>query len=376
MVNNTAAWIDSPYAELSVRPSPYPHAAAGQLVIRVEAVAVNPLDAIIQSNGRFMYGWLKYPAVMGEDVAGEIVDVGPGVERFAAGDRVFAYALGLEKGRDHISEGGFQQYVVVEESMTAPIPGTASASDAAVLPLALSTAAAGLFEQNQLALDFATLDGSRTRNEVVVIWGGATSVGMNAVQLARAAGYRVIATASPSNHTLLRTLGAEEVFDYRDPGVIAAVCAAAGGSRVAGIFAIAVGSADPCITIAAKTGATRVALASPPVSFYDQPRNGRLSAQRISLFRQLIWKNATLHVRCAFRRIRARYVWGSSIATSAVGPAIWAGYLPSAVAEGRHAFAPAPRVIGEGLDLIQSAVDALRGGVSAEKLVVTLPQTD
>src|SRR5690349_10957393 len=111
MSKNTAAWIDSPYADLTIREAPMPAPGPDQLLIEVRALAVNPLDAIIQSNGTVMYGWLQYPVILGEDVAGIVVETGANVDGFAPGDRVVAYAIGLEKGRDAVSESGFQKYV-------------------------------------------------------------------------------------------------------------------------------------------------------------------------------------------------------------------------------------------------------------------------
>lgn len=380
MFSNSAAWIEAPFADLVVRPSPVPTPGPGEVVVQVRAVAVNPLDAIVQSNGRLMYRWLDYPVVLGEDVAGVVVAVGEGVRRFVVGDRLVAYATGLEKGRDHVSGGGFQHLVAVDEALAAPIPDHVAFEDAVVLPLALSTAAAALFETSQLGLDHtrfdrARLDPSRTADdEVVVVWGGSTSVGSNAVQLARAAGYRVVTTASPRHHGTMRALGAEAVFDYRADDVVASVVAATRGARVVGVVAIAVGSAEPCVEIAAKTGARRVALTSPLVSFYDQPRRPGLAWSRVRLMTRLVWSNVALQARCLRHGVRARFVWGSAIATSDVGPSVWSRYLPRALAEGRHQLLPRPQVVGTDLGALQGALDTLRGGVSAQKLVVSLPE--
>ncbi len=380
MVSNSAAWIEAPFADLVVRASPVPTPGPGQVVVQVRAVAVNPLDAIVQSNGRLMYRWLDYPVVLGEDVAGVVVAVGEGAHRFAVGDRLVAYATGLEKGRDHVSGGGFQHLVAVDEALAAPIPDHVAFDDAVVLPLALSTAAAALFETSQLGLDHTRLDRARldpsrpADDEVVVVWGGSTSVGGNAVQLARAAGYRVITTASPQHHGTMQTLGAEAVFDYRADDVVASVVAATRGARVVGVVAIAVGSAEPCVEIAAKTGARRVALTSPSVSFYDQPRRPGLAWSRVRLMTRLVWSNVALQARCLRHGVRARFVWGSAIATSDVGPSVWSRYLPRALAEGRHQLLPRPQVVGTDLGALQGALDTLRGGVSAQKLVVSLPE--
>ncbi|WP_412933620.1 zinc-binding alcohol dehydrogenase family protein [Microbacterium jepli] len=376
MMNNSAAWIDAPYADLSVRHAPMPTAGRHQLVIAVRALAVNPLDAIIQSNGRVMYGWLRYPVVLGEDVAGVVVDVGAETSDFSAGDRVVSYAMGLERGRDAVTESGFQAFVAVDAALTSPLPEATAFEDAAVMPLALSTAAAGLFEEKQLGLDYAALGQARPRDEIVVIWGGATSVGGNAIQLARAAGYRVITTASTRNHDRMRSLGAEAVFDYHDPEVVDRIVAATAGSTVAGILAIAIGSGTPSVRIARATGARRVAMASPPVLFYDQPRRAGLSLERVRLFLRLGSRSALLQARSLLGRVRASFIWGSAIAFSPVGAAVWRSYLPNALADGSHQLYPDARVLPGGLSAIQGALDTVRGGLSSEKLVVTLARHD
>lgn len=375
MRDNTAAWIDAPYADLTVRDAPMPTPGPGQLLVETRAVAVNPLDAIIQSNGTVMYGWLQYPVILGEDVAGVVVEIGADVTDFAVGDRIVAYAMGLEKGRDAVSESGFQNYVAVDASLAAVLPETMTFEDAAVLPLAVSTAAAGLFETDQLGLDFSALGASEPRDEVVVVWGGATAVGGNAIQLARAAGYRVITTASAGNHERMLQLGAEAAFDYRDAAAVDRIIEAVKGSVVAGILAVAVGSAEPCLRIARGTRATRIAMASPAVSFYDQPRRRGLSLTRIRLFLRLGTRTALLQLRSRTRGIRASFIWGSAIATSPVGPAVWQQYLPDALASGTHRPYPHARIAGNGLRAVQGAIDTLRGGVSAQKLVITLDPT-
>ena len=365
MRNNTAAWIDAPYADLAVREGPMPKAGPGQLVIEVRALAVNPLDAIIQSNGRVMYGWLTYPVVLGEDISGVVVEVGADVSGFTVGDRVVSYAIGLEKGRDAVTESGFQSFVAVDAALTSPLPDGTTFQDAAVVPLALTTAAAGLFERGQLGLDYSSLGHAEPRNEIVVIWGGATSVGGNAIQSARAAGYRVITTASPRNHDRMRQLGAEAVFDYHSPDVVAQITASVAGAPVAGVLAIAVGSGTPSVKIARATGAKKVAMASPPVSFYDQPRSSGLSLQRIRLFLQLGARSARLRLRALTSGVKASFIWGSAIATSPVGPAVWGGYLPRALATNTYQLYPEPRIVSGGLAAVQGALDTVRGGMSS-----------
>ena len=156
MPTNSAAYLTAPYADLTVADAPYTSAGAGELVIRARAVAVNPLDEIKQSTGNVMYGWLPSPAVLGEDVAGEVVEVGAGVSGFTVGDRVIAYAVGMEKNRNHAAEGAFQLFSVVQAQLTARIPDELSFESAVVLPLAISTAASALFQNDQLGLRHPT----------------------------------------------------------------------------------------------------------------------------------------------------------------------------------------------------------------------------
>ena len=368
MNQNFAAQLTSPRSDLTVREVPYRSPGAGQLVIRNRAIAVNPLDVVKQSTGNMSYRWLPYPAVLGEDVAGDVVEVGPGVSRFAVGDRVMAYAVGMEKGVDHAAEGGFQLYTVVRQQLTAPLPDSLSFQDAVVLPLAVSTAASALFGRIQLALRHPT--GSPTGNgRTVVVWSGASSVGSNAIQLAVAAGYDVISTASPRNHDLLRRLGADQVFDYRSDDAVSSVVAALEGKDVAGVLAIGTGSAEPCVAIAAATGARRVSLTSPSVSLQGAPRR---AGALVPLVARLVARTGALQIRSRVRGIRAAFVWGSALMNDQVGPMLWEQFLPGALAEGRYTVSPEAEVVGEGLEHVQSALNRLSTGVAAKKLVITL----
>lgn len=368
---NSAAWLRAPYADLEVGPAEYSHPGPGEIVIRNRAVALNPLDSVKQWSGDLMYKWVPYPLVLGEDVAGEVVELGPGVTRFQQGDRVLAYAVGLEKERNHRAEGGFQLFSVVRADLAAPIPSELSFEQAAVLPLAVSTAASALFQKDGLALRHPAT-AMKATGGTVVVWGGSTSVGSNAVQLAAAAGYDVVATASPKNHDQLRRLGASRVFDYNSPTAVSDIVSALVGESVVGVLAVGTGSGDPGVTIAAATGARRVMLASPAVAFDSVPRRPGISAGLVSVLARVGVSTMLLQARATVRRIRARFVWGSSLMKNEVGTMLWEQYLPAALADGSHVAWPAPLVVGEGLDQVQVGLDRLRAGVSARKLVVTL----
>jgi NADPH:quinone reductase-like Zn-dependent oxidoreductase len=369
----SAAWLASSAADLTVGAAPRTAPREGEVAIRVRAVAINPLDTMKQHMGDLMYRWLPHPAVLGEDVAGEVEEVGPGVTRFAVGDRVVAYAVGMEKGRRHAPEGGFQSRVIVRTDLAAPIPDALGFDAAAVLPLGISTAASGLFGAGQLGL---RMPGATTppTGETVVVWGGSTSVGLNAIQLAVVAGYDVVTTASPRNHALVTGLGASRAFDYRSATAVQDIAAhiAASGRKVAGVLAIGTGSGDPAVRIAAATGAKRVSMASPPVSFDTLPRGGRIGLPLVRLGLRMGTATPALMLRAAVHGIRATFIWGSALMHDEVGPMLWERFLPDALAEGRYVAAPQAEVVGTGLEAIQPAMDRLREGVSARKLVVTL----
>ena len=230
---NHAAKLTGRPGRLEVAPAAYPTPEPHQIIVANAAVAINPVDWIIQISRAPVYSWVKAGAVLGTDVAGVVAEVGSQVSRFAVGDRVLGFALGTEKDHNDPAEGAFQLYTAVLEQMAAPIPGGMSFPAAAVLPLGVSTAACGLFQSQQLGMQRPSIDPTPT-GETLLVWGGATSVGTNAIQLARAAGYDVITTCSPRNDGLVRSLGASASFDYHRSGVVAELTDALKDRRVAG----------------------------------------------------------------------------------------------------------------------------------------------
>ena len=143
-------------------------------------------------------------------------------------------SLGLFGARPQ-AEAGFQTYTIIPAIVCSPIPAHLSFEQACVLPLCLSTAATGLFDKRTLALRLPGVKGEKEegKKETVLVWGAASSVGCNAIQLGVAAGYRVIATCSASNFALASSLGADAVFDYKRPDVVAQVVAELESARTA-----------------------------------------------------------------------------------------------------------------------------------------------
>jgi NADPH:quinone reductase-like Zn-dependent oxidoreductase len=344
---NHALWLPGRGGRFEVGPAPYTRAKSNEVVVRTRAVGLNFADGIPGFAYRLILPWVTFPAVIGGDVAGEIVEVGPGVDRFTVGDRVLGHAFGLARSQNRAAEGAFQHYVVLMAHMVSPIPDSLSFAQAAVLPLQLSTAATGLFQKDGLGLALPTAEPAE-RGETVLVWGGSTGVGSNAIQLACNAGYRVVATASPRNFDYLRSLGAIAAIDRTSPAAVDDLLASIAGSPLAGALAIGAGSLPKVMRIAARSpGAKRVSHAAPEF------------ATRI-----LAWGGP--------RGVRVSGIWGGALKDNEVGPAIYKGFLPAALASGAYRAEPQAEVVGHGLEAIRAGLQRLRKGVSAKKLVVTI----
>ena len=345
---NTALWMPKRGAHLEVGPALYTSSAADEIVVRVRAIAVNPVDGIPGFAYRLILPWLTFPAVLGSDVAGEVVEVGSDVTRLRPGDRVVGHAFGIERDRNRAAEGAFQHYVVLMQRMVTPIPDDLAFEQSVVLPLTLSTAATGMFQQDHLGLAMPTID-PVDRNETVLVWGGSTCVGINAIQLARCSGYRVVATSSPRNFDYLRSLGAAGAVDYHMPTAADELVELIGDRPLAGTLAITRGSLVPTLSIASRvTGSRRIATALPAPLVRIQTLGRRRLGVRISS------------------------IWGGTLKDNEVGSGIYVDFLPAALASGAYRAAPPATVVGHGLEAIPNAIKQLRGGVSATKLVVTI----
>ena len=175
---NKAAWATGTKQPLSVREAPYTRPLPNEIVVKNGAVAINPVDWIKIDMGDMMFQWIKYPFVFGYDCAGEVVEVGSSVTRLKVGDRVVGNSCGMNNKINKSSHSAFQNYTVLMDHMTSAIPDTLSFEKAAVMPLGLSTAACGMFQQDQLGLEFPTIPRSKAANgKTLIVWGGSTSVG-------------------------------------------------------------------------------------------------------------------------------------------------------------------------------------------------------
>jgi NADPH:quinone reductase-like Zn-dependent oxidoreductase len=364
MPENNAAWLIGKNKKLEVKTAPYTHPNENQIVVRNHAVAINPLDWIVQILGNGIFRWITYPFVIGTDVAGEVLEIGQSVTRFKVGDRVLGYALSFDKDVNSSAQGAFQHYTILDEHMSSTLPDSLEYHDAAVLPLALSTAASGMFQKDFLALNYPSLNPT-PQNKTVLIWGGSTSVGNNAIQLAKAAGYHVITTASPKNFINLKKLGADEVFDYHSPKAVQDIIGTLKGKTVAGALAISYGSNEPCLKILrASKGTKFISTFSGPVSFANGMKAGVIF--------KVVSLTLKFRIQAMISGIKTKQVYGSSLKKNEVSKVIYEDYLPRALAENKYITAPQAEVIGSGLESIQKGFDIQRKGVSAKKIVVTL----
>ncbi len=179
---------------LAVTQQPMPKVAPGEVLVRVRAAGVNPVDWKVLAGGLEAIMETQFPVIPGWDLAGVVEQVGIDVSEYAVGDEVIGYAR-----KDWVHAGTFAEFVSVPRRCLARKPARLSWQQAAGLPLAGLTAYQVL---HRLGL---------AQGRTVLIHGGAGGVGSIGVQIAAAAGGRVIATASEGNHEYLRGLGAEPV---------------------------------------------------------------------------------------------------------------------------------------------------------------------
>jgi NADPH:quinone reductase-like Zn-dependent oxidoreductase len=172
---------------LSVQTRPVPWPGAGEVLIKVRAAGVNPVD--------WKSALRRLGMVPGTDVSGTIDTLGEGVTGWKVGDQVLGFAR---------QSGSYAEYALISVNSLARKPKSMTFEQAAGVPIAAETAYRALHET-----------GNIERGQTVLIHGAAGGVGSSAVQIAKAAGARVIGTASSNNHDFLRSLGVDQVIDYK-----------------------------------------------------------------------------------------------------------------------------------------------------------------
>lgn len=182
--------------KLQLRELPEPRPEADEVLVRVQAVGVNPIDWKIREGQLRFFLRLSFPYVLGSDIAGEVVAVGARVSRFKTGDAVVAFS-------DPRRGGGYAELAVAKESAVSLKPASLSFAEAASLPIAACTALQALRDLGKLSAGGG-----------VLVNGGAGGVGHFAIQIAKALGAKTSATCAPSNVEFLQSLGSDVVIDY------------------------------------------------------------------------------------------------------------------------------------------------------------------
>lgn len=181
--------------QLRLEDVPQPKAQSGQVLVRISATSVNPIDYKLASGVMRQIMPIKFPWIPGGDFSGAVEEVGPGVTGFKKGDTVYGDASG---------GGAYAEFYAGPVTMIARKPQKLGHVEAASVPLAGQTAWQGLFDHGRLA-----------RGETVLIHAAAGGVGSFAVQLAHWKGATVLATASAANANYVKSLGADSVIDYK-----------------------------------------------------------------------------------------------------------------------------------------------------------------
>lgn len=339
MTTNRAAYLTAAKAyPLEVKPAPIGTPGSGQILIKNSSIAINPIDHKLQ---RLAVYPLNYPAILGEDVAGTVVSVGPETPRFKEGDRVLGTTNGF-MSKDYTATA-FQEYTILETNLSAHVPGDMSFDQAVQLPLAITTAAAGLFNPGHLALRYPTEPAQKSNGKVVLVWGGASSVGLAAIQMAKAAGYEVLTTSSSKNFAMVKKVGADHSVDYKSSSAVEDLLQVIGDKELAGVYDAVGGSAwASCAEIAHKAKGTKK-VASAVRGFPAPPKGVEMTA-----------------------------VFSLSIKDNGVGKAVWEDYVGKALAASTLVPASETVVAGQGLENLQAGIDILAKGVSGQKIIVKL----
>jgi NADPH:quinone reductase-like Zn-dependent oxidoreductase len=181
---------------LKYEDAPRPEPKEDEILIRVMAAGVNPVDAYVRQGMMTKRGLDSRPAIIGYDISGVVEKTGAKIDKFKKGDAVYAY-LPIMRG------GGYAEFAIAKEGEMSLKPKNIDFEKAAAVPLAATTAW-------QALVDTAKID----KGQTILIHGGSGGVGSFAIQIAKARGAKVITTASTANQDLIRQLGVDQPIDY------------------------------------------------------------------------------------------------------------------------------------------------------------------
>src|SRR5215472_10909841 len=181
---------------LKYQDAPRPEPKNDEILVRVMAAAVNPVDTYVRQGMFAKRGIDNRPLIIGYDIAGIVEKTGADAKKFKAGDQVYSY-LSVMRG------GGYAEYAIAKESETALKPKNINFAEAAAVPLAATTAWQALIDQAKIK-----------KGQTVLIHGGSGGVGSFAIPIAKSRDTKVIATASTAHQTSLKQLNVDQPIDY------------------------------------------------------------------------------------------------------------------------------------------------------------------
>ncbi|KAJ3464700.1 hypothetical protein MRS44_009486 [Fusarium solani] len=350
--------------EHQTRPTPKP--GPGELLIEVKSVALNPADHIMRASGLFIP---EYPTVIGFDMSGLVLEVGenvpvdpnedlyfqPGVTRIAA----YAASFWRSYNPDY---GFFQEKCIVPWQHAMPLTDDISWNQAATLPVSTEVALSAWDAMGIPRLGEATQRDNKGKREALLVWGASSSVGTMGVQSARllredpgSSFAAVYATASAVNHEYVRSLGADRVFDYKDPQVADAIVSAAkqDGLVIRHCY-LAMGQLAACQNVLkafleSNNENQKAKIGSAPLIPSD--------AEEVDGLEAIFVMPANDEKE---RLTQLRYWLGT--------------WLRENLAKGKVRPSPGPKVVGKGLGAINDGLDELMRGVSCTKLVVEVAE--
>lgn len=315
-----------------------------EVLVEVKAVALNPVDYAQRDFG--FPPVPVYPAVVGSDTAGVVTKIGSAVKTCPpVGSRVIAFASAFYQNGT-LGPGAFQELTLAQSEGAIPLPDHLSFEQGATLPLAaLSACTAWTTIGIPLTTRFTPAD-----KQAVLIWGASSSVGTLAVQSAKTLGFTIYATASPKHHGYIKKLGADAVFDYKSPDVVAQIVAAVkkDGVTLTTAHAVVIGALQPVLDVLKETkGSSLAKVAHSPPLPEDHPT---LDDTKI-LFNLPSMDTAT----------RNKHFHD-----------VFHGWLDDGLKSGSIVPSPPVKVAAHGLEGINTGLDTLKAGVSCVKVVVSI----
>ncbi|KAJ4115323.1 hypothetical protein NW768_011175 [Fusarium equiseti] len=338
---NTASLLPTKQGLLTLGERPVPSPGHGELLVRNEVVAANPSDWKVQTFGVMIE---RFPGVLGSELAGVVISVGPGITRFKPGDRVTGFALGVIQANS--DKAAFQKYTIMDEVATSHLPDNVPFEDGVVFPVGMITASIALFDSMGLPIRKI----SDEERGAIFIWSGASSTAIAALQIAHSMGWSVYVAASPKHHDWLKSLGAVQAWDYRDTKISQKLNQAV---RTAGLKILGV--------LDARSEGSSFDSIADILNTVDSSQGIKLS----TLFPFPADKTLPGGVEVHHTDCSQFYEEHPHLAKWLFG-----GWLHEKLQDGTLKVAPRPHVIEGGLGAAQKMLDTLKAGASGEKFIL------